>query len=307
MTNNNWQDEFDSWIEQGTSKSTRRGYARDVAYFSTWLGTHYKESLTYPVRVERVLQFCLFHINPGSPSPLKLSTVRRYLASLSVSHSEHGVNSPTQHPKVKMLLRRAKAAKNETPNKKAAITLNILEQLIATCDNSLIGVRDKAILLVGFASGGRRRSELSNLQMRDLQSVDDGYLITLRQSKTDQHLTGHTVPLKGQAAVALKAWLVMSGIRAGRVFRGVKPDRSFYDSITGNSINVMVKARIKSMGLNPNNYGAHSLRAGFLTEATRQGINLTEAMHLSGHKSIEIAQGYCRSITINQNQASELL
>ena len=306
MATHNWQAAFDNWIEQGTSKSTRRGYARDVAYFSNWLDTHHNEHLTYPVSVERVLQFCLYHIDAQSPSPLKLTTVRRYLASLSVSHAEHGVTSPTQHPKVKMLLRRAKAAKNETPTKKAAITLDILEQLIATCDDSVIGLRDKAILLVGFASGGRRRSELVNLNMDDLNVVEDGYLITIHKSKTDKQLRGHTVPLKGQAAVALKAWVVRSGIRDGAVFRGVKPDKTFFDSITGDSINKMVKARIKKIGLNEAEFGAHSLRAGFLTEATRQGINLTEAMHLSGHKSIEVAQGYCRTSGTFDNKASHL-
>ena len=304
--NNNWQD-YAHWIESGTSKSTRRGYMRDVKYFGTWLHTHFSEALTYPVAIERVIQFCLFHIDSQCPTPLKLSTVRRYLASLSVSHAEHGVSSPTQHPKVKILLRRAKLAKNEVANKKAAITLDILEKLIATCDETLIGVRDKAILLVGFASGGRRRSELVNLHMRDLKCVDDGYLITIRKSKTDKHMTGHTVPLKGHAATALKAWIVMSGIREGAVFRGVKPDRSFYESISGNSINVMVKKRIKLIGLNADEFGAHSLRAGFLTEATRQGINLTEAMMMSGHKSIEVAQGYCHSTQVLENEASRLV
>jgi len=306
MKNDNWQDDFERWIESGTSKSTRRGYARDVKYFATWLDKQFNAPLTYPVSVERVIQFCLFHIDSHCPTPLKLSTVRRYLASLSVSHAEHGVSSPTQHPKVKILLRRAKLAKNEVANKKAAITLVILEQLITTCDDSLIGVRDKAILLVGFASGGRRRSELVNLHMRDLKCVDDGYLITIRKSKTDKHMTGHTVPLKGQAATALKAWMMMSGIREGAVFRGIKPDRTFYDAISGNSINVMVKKRIKLIGLDEKEFGAHSLRSGFLTEATRQGINLTEAMMMSGHKSLNIAQGYIRENEVLENKASYL-
>ncbi|VAW71862.1 hypothetical protein MNBD_GAMMA12-1798 [hydrothermal vent metagenome] len=306
MENKHWQDDFDRWIEQGTSSSTRRAYAHDVKYIATWLDTHFNEALTYPLSIERILQFCLFHIDAQSPKPLKLSTLRRYLVSLSVSHAEHGLTSPSNHPKVKLLLRRARLAKNETPVKKAAITLDILERLLKTCDDSLMGVRDKAILLVGFASGGRRRSELSQLQMQDLKLTEDGYLITIRKSKTDKTLAGHTVPLKGQAAIALKEWIIKSGIREGTVFRGLKPNRTFYSSLSGHSINVMVKARVKRIGLNEKDFGAHSLRAGFLTEATRQGINLTEAMYLSGHKSIVVAQGYCRASEVTNNKASQL-
>lgn len=309
MTNKQttWEQEFNNWIDKGTSSSTRRARKRDVRYFWNWLKMHHHEDEVYPARVEHILQFCLYHIKEDSPYPLKLSTVRRYLDSLSVIHSEQGLQSPTQNPKVKMLLRRAKAAKKEKPNKKAAITLDILKALIETCDDSLIGIRDKAILLMGFASGGRRRSEITQFHTENLQLVDDGYLITIHKSKTDQQCEGQTVPVFGEAACALKTWLLKSGLRQGPLFRGIKPNDLFYKGISGRTINLIVKRRITLIGLNPDEFGAHSLRAGFLSESSYQGINLTEAMMLSGHKSIKTAQGYCRDNQFTHNKASHLL
>ena len=308
MKNNTitWEQDFESWIKKGISPSTRRARKRDVCYFWQWIKEHHHEKERYPATVEQVLRFCLYHIKDNSPYPLKLSTVRRYLGSLSVKHSEQGLQSPTQNPKVKILLRRVKSAKKEKANKKAAITLSILKSLTNTCDDSLMGIRDKAILLVAFASGGRRRSEIINFNIKDLMLVEDGYLITIHKSKTDQIAEGKTVPIFREAARALKTWLIKSGLRKGALFRGIKPDNTFNQSISGRTINLIVKRRITLIGLNPDDYGAHSLRAGFLSESSHQGINLTEAMMLSGHKSIKIAQGYCRDNELKYNKASHL-
>jgi len=306
-TTTKWQQDYDRWIEDGISASTRRAYKRDIAYYWSWIKEHHNEDICYPASSDAVLQFCLYHIDINSPYPLKLSTLRRYLASLSVAHKELGHPSPTTNPKVKMLLRRARAAKQEQLNKKAAITLDILQALIATCDDSLTDLRDKAVLLVGFAAGGRRRSEIVSIQLDDLKLIQEGYTLTIRRSKTDQLGDGHTVPLYGKAAVALKTWLVKSGIRKGPLFRGIKPNNDLYDAISPRTINLIVKRRIKMIGLNPESFGAHSLRAGFITESSVQGINLTEAMMLSGHKSIKVAQGYCRETNLQTNKASRLI
>jgi len=100
--------------------------------------------------------------------PLAMPTLRRYLISVSVAHAEHGVPSPTHDVKVKLLLRRAAAVKLHVPHQKAAISIDILNKLIATCGDSIRDSRDKAVLLAGFASGGRRRSELVNMRIADL-------------------------------------------------------------------------------------------------------------------------------------------
>jgi len=289
-----WQSDYAQWLEQGTAPSTRRAYQRDVTYFWQWVHHHLDPTLTYPISAEGVLQFCLYHLDPHSPTPLKVATLRRYLASVSVAHVEAGVASPLQDKRIRLLLKKVKAAKQERPVKKRAITDPILDQLLAACDNSLHGIRDRAILLVGMKSGGRRRQELAQLRVDDLTPIEDGYDLTIRQSKTDQTCEGHTVPLTGDTAQALRAWLMQSGIRTGYLFRGIKSDGRVYDSITGRTINNIVKRRIQRIGLDPDQFGAHSLRAGFITSATLAGMSIYEAVKYSGHKDIETAQGYVR-------------
>ena len=289
-----WQADFDKWIENGTAKSTRRAYDRDIKYFFSWLAGNLSLKETYPVTPEVVIQFCLYHLAGNSPRRLKVSTLRRYLASVSVAHKEAGFASPTTNDQVKLLLKRAKSARIERPQQKAAITRDILDKMLVTCDNTLIGVRDRALLLVAFCSGGRRRSEIANLTTYDITKTEDGYLITLAKSKTDQDADGFSVPLMGDAALALKQWLLKSGIREGNLFRGIKSDLTLYESITGNSIYKIVKKRIKLIGLDETLYGAHSLRAGFITESVNNGKTIYETMQYSGHRDPETAQSYVR-------------
>lgn len=235
---NSWQDTYASVIEAGTAKSTRRAYARDVRYFWTWSKLALQQDVHYPVSEETVIRFVLDHIGHMSPAlekqlikegskrtagSLKIPTLRRYLASLSIAHQEAGVDSPTFSPKVKILLRRARRSQSDNrANKKAAITKPILEAMLATCDDSLSGVRDRALLLVGFTSGGRRRDEIAHLRIEDLRKVDEGYILHVRLSKTDQSGKGFDVPIMGMAAQALNAWLVRSGLRSGILFRGIR-------------------------------------------------------------------------------------
>ena len=289
-----WKADFDKWIEQGTAKSTRRAYDRDIKYFWSWIDEHLSLKESYPVTPEVMIQFCLYHLSEDSPRRLKVSTLRRYLASVSVGHKEAGFASPATNDQVKLLLKRAKSARVERPQQKAAITRDILDMMLSTCDETLIGVRDRALLLVAFCSGGRRRSEIANLMTNDITKTKDGYLITLAKSKTDQKAEGLSVPLSGDGATALKQWLLKSGIREGHIFRGIKSDLTLYPGITGNSIYKIVKKRIKLIGLDEMLYGAHSLRAGFITESVNSGKTIYETMQYSGHRDTDTIQTYVR-------------
>lgn len=102
------------------------------------------------------------------------------------------------------------------------------------------------------------------------------------------------MPVIGVAALALKQWLLKSGIREGNIFRGIKSDLTLYDGITGNNIYKIVKKRIKMIGLDKALYGVHSLRAGFITESVKNGKTIYETMQYSGHRDPETAQSYIR-------------
>lgn len=161
--------------------------------------------------------------------PLKLSTVVQRVAVLSTAHKLKRLANPCELPSVRTLLSRARRAavkRGERPTKKTAITRAELEAMLATCDDSLEGLRDRALLCFGFASGGRRRSEIAAADMRDLRKVgEDGYIYRLEYSKTQQAgVTADSTPDKpilGRSAEALAAWLHAAGISEGAIFRRI--------------------------------------------------------------------------------------
>lgn len=303
-----WQSRYDALIESGIATNTRRAYRDDVVRFWKWVQVNTSLTPHYPVDVDVVIEYILAHLPPESGSPLKISTLKRYLSSLSIAHQKQGVASPIADPKVQLLLRRARCAlANQRPHKKAAATLSVLKKLLATCDDSLHGVRDRALLLVGFAAGGRRRSELAAIGVQHLERLPDSYLLHIHRSKTDPGGEGLIVPVTGEAARALSTWLLRSGIRDDRVFRGILPDGTLNSGIDGRSIARMVQAHARRAGLDATLFGGHSLRSGFITEAANQGVPLQVAMQLSGHKTLNIAQGYYRASALTQHPAADLL
>jgi len=119
-----------------------------------------------------------------------LATVRHRVAVLSTAHRLKQATNPCEQPAIRTVLSRAARAavkRGERPRKKTAITLPELEALLATCDDSLEGIRDRALLCFGFASGGRRRSEIAAADLRDLRRIGEaGYIYRLEHSKTQQ-------------------------------------------------------------------------------------------------------------------------
>jgi len=115
-----------------------------------------------------------------------------------------------------------------------------------------------------------------------------------------------TVPLVGEPASALRAWLTASGITEGLVFRGIRRNGSLNSAITGKTIGEIVQKRARLAGFDAAAFGGHSLRAGFLTEAVNQGVPLLQAMQFTGHKTLAVAQGYYRHAELQQDRAARL-
>lgn len=153
--------------------------------------------------------------------------MRHRVAVLSTAHRLKQVTNPCEQPAIRTVLSRAARAavkRGERPRKKTAITLPELEALLATCDDSLEGIRDRALLCFGFASGGRRRSEIAAADLRDLRRIGEaGYIYRLEHSKTQQAgVTATSTPDKpvlDRAGLALQDWLEASRITEGAIFR----------------------------------------------------------------------------------------
>ena len=254
-------------IQEGTSPSTLRAYKEDRDRFWKYVEKQFGLEEHYPVDIKIILAFILDHLEGEQVQKLKISTIKRYLSSLAIAHQELGYTSPVTHPQVKLTIKRARRAfKNQQPVQKLAATTDIIRELVATCDDTLHGIRNRALILVGFGAGGRRRDELASLDMEDVKPSSDGnYMIHIRSSKTDQEGEGFTVPVTGSSASALKAWLDASGITEGKVFRGIKRNGDLMPNISGRTICRIVQKAADYAGFNSSLFGAHSLRAGFIT------------------------------------------
>nr|CAD6437787.1 integrase [Rhizobium sp. Q54] len=207
--------------------------------------------------------------------------------------------------------RRRKSAK--------AVTGDVLAKLLATCgDHSLRDLRDRAILMVAFASGGRRRSEVAGLRVEQLTvepaiEVADGpplpsLAIHLGRTKNSGANQDEVVYLTGRPVDALNAWLVAARIDSGSVFRAI--DRWGHVSrraLDPKAVNDIVKQRVAMAGLEPGEFSAHGLRSGYLTEAADRGIALPEAMEQSRHRSVQQAASYYNHATRRNGRASRIL
>ena len=332
------EDAVRALLKEGESANTRRSYAGALRYWAAWFRLRYRQSITLPVPVPAVLQFLVDHVErtaedgtlihelptaiddalveggfKGAPGAPALNTVLHRLSVLSKAHQMRDVTNSVRDPAVQELvrrIRRAYAARGALPSRKPALTTTPLEALLATCTDGLIGVRDRALLLFAFSSGGRRRSEVSAAVVENLVKVDDQtFVYRLGHSKTDQTGTDHNVnadkPIVGPAAEALTAWLDASGVRSGKIFRRIRKTKAV-EPLSGQAVWLIVKRRAQLARLE-GDYGAHSLRSGFVTEAGRQNVPLGEAMALTGHRSVQTVMRYFQTGVVQQTRAANLM
>jgi integrase len=325
-------------LKEGESPNTVRSYASALRYWAAWFRLRYRAALALPVPVPAVLQFLVDHVqrssdagalvhdlppaidhalvNGGFKAALgapALNTVLHRLSVLSKAHQMRDVINPTRDPAVQELvrrIRRAYAARGDRPDRKTALTKDPLEAMLATCTDGLMGIRDRALLLFGFASGGRRRSEIANAVMENLVKIDDQtYLYRLTHSKTDQAGTEHNTdadkPIVGVAAGALTSWLQASGVTTGAIFRRIRKTKAV-EPLSGQAVGLIVKRRAQLAALE-GDFGAHSLRSGYVTEAGRQNVPIKEAMGLTGHRSLITFMRYFQTGAVQQSQAANLL
>jgi integrase len=208
-------------------------------------------------------------------------------------------------------IRRAYAQRGDAPAAKTALTRGPLEAMLATCTDGLMGIRDRALLLFAFSSGGRRRSEVAKANMAQLVKIDpETYLFRLVHSKNQQSGAAQDPdadkPITGPAAHALAAWLEASGIQSGPIFRRIRGRLVTDEPLSGQAVWLIVKRRAPLAGLD-GDYGAHSLRSGFVTESGRQNVPLKDAMALTGHRSVQTFLRYFQPGNVQRSAAAHLL
>ena len=325
-------------LAEAAAANTTRSYASALRYWAGWHAARYGIELALPVPEAAVLQFVVDHVVRRSvegeltwelppsvdqalvaaglkakPGPWTLSTVRHRVAVLSTAHRLKQLPNPCEQPAVRTVLSRAGRAavkRGERPRKKTAITLIELEAMLVTCNDTLEGLRDRALLCFAFASGGRRRSEVAAADMRDLRRIGpQGYIYRLEYSKTQQAgVTASSTPDKpvlDRAALALEDWLTAADITEGAIFRRLWKHR-LGPALSPAAVGEIVQRRARLAGLE-GDFGGHSLRSGFVTEASRQGVSLPAIMQLTEHRAVSSVIGYFQTGGAADNPAARLL
>ena len=304
-----WQQLVDharGYAAASKAPATLRAYRCDLADFTDWCAQHGAEPL--PATPATIALYLTSLADAGA----KVSTIRRRVASLSQAHQLASVGPPpTADPVVKATLAGIRRALGTAPEQKTAAVTPELRRLLATCDSSTAaGLRDAALLLVGFA-GGFRRAELVALDADDVDEVADGLRVTVRRSKTDPEAVGREVGIPWGSHVdscpvrALRAWREVAGAGAGPLFRAVdRHDHVAAARLTPQSVALVVKRACRRAGMDPRTYAGHSLRAGLATSAAQGGAPERAIMRQTGHRSAEVLRRYIRAGTLFEENAA---
>ncbi|NTG91013.1 site-specific integrase [Agrobacterium rhizogenes] len=336
--------------QQGMGENTLRALSSDLGYLEAWSALATGAPLPWPAPEALLLKFVAHHLwdpaeraadpNHGMPmeveaglraegflrvdGPHAPDTVRRRLTSWSILTRWRGLIGFFAAPSLKSALRlavRANARPRQRKSKKA-VTGDILGKLLATCaGDRLVDVRDRALLLTAFASGGRRRSEVADLRIEDLVDEEPVHAdprssaspllpcltIGLGRTKTTTVEDQAHVILIGRPVDALKQWLAEAKIETGPIFRRIDQWGNIDGrALTPQSVNLVLKTRCKQAGLDSEAFSAHGLRSGYLTEAANRGVPLQEAMQQSLHKSVTQAASYYNNAERKNGQAARL-
>jgi len=282
-------------VEDATPPNTRRAYARDWDRFTSWCAENGASDL--PAEAEVLAAYAQALAEAGK----KIPTIERALAAISVAHRLAGHEpSPTTHKAVRKVVNAQRRLRKTRQRQVSPLVVDHLLRLVDELPDGTGGLRDRAILLLGFA-GAFRRSELVSLDVEDIEEVPEGIRILLRVSKTDQEGRGHQVAIPfGENPTtcpvkALRAWLEAAGIRSGPVFRKVdRHGRVGGKRLSPQSVALIVKRATRLAGYDPGNFAGHSLRSGLATAAAAAGKSERVIMKQTRHRSVTQVRKYIR-------------
>lgn len=275
--------------------ATERAYRADWLVFSGWCKRAGRSAL--PASAESVELFLVSEQEGGAA----LGTLRRRISGIRAAHRGAGLPVPVMTGANKLLHEWARDGRGRA-RPKAALTVEQLGLLLAQCDTTAPrGLRDRALLLLGFASA-LRRGELAALDLADVRMERRGLELSIGRSKTDQAGEGRTVAVWRVARPdldpvrAVQEWIRVRGRWAGPLFTRWRGPVALRERIAGEVVHDLVQRCAVAAGLDGERFGAHSLRAGFVTAAIRGGAPLPAIMGATGHKSIRTLSGYYRPV-----------
>lgn len=297
------QEKAKGYALNSKAANTLRAYRADWRRFTSWCDERQLRAL--PAAPETVAMFAA-----ELAGAEKASTLQRRMSAIAEAHRAAGFESPTRAGIVQNVLAGVRRAHGSAQEGKAALLTQDILVMVATCDENLAGLRDRALILLGFA-GAFRRGELVALQVEDLAFTSNGMVVTVRRSKTDQEGQGTKKGIPFGASErscpvhAVRKWLEASRLSSGPVFRGVNRwGQVQLTPLSDRAVALIVKKLATAAGLNPKLYAGHSLRAGLATQAAMNGVEERLIQNQTGHKSVAVLRRYIRDGNLFKNNAA---
>lgn len=291
------------YIQNSKSKNTQKSYAADWQHFTDWCKANHRSSL--PADAGTI---CLYLSELATTH--KYSTLRRRLSSINQAHRFKKYLPPSRQIEVQALMEGIKREIGSRQEPKKALMLQVLPDLISKIDTTtLIGIRDKAILLLGFALASRR-SELVAINLEDLQVNEFGMDVHIKESKTknDDLVKGVVFTHNEFCPVtAIQNWVQEGGITSGALFRSIDRHGNVKERLSDKSVATIVKKYIEELGMDTKDFAAHSLRSGLSTSAAMMGMTDIAIMKQTGHKTREMVDRYVQAGLRYKNNASSIL
>jgi len=292
------------YVESGLrgAANTVRAYAGDWQRFTAWCRAQQFEALPAPVAA--LAGFLTELADAGK----KVATIQRHAAAIAKAHELAGLDSPTADKQIKVLLKGIAREKKTRIKQAAAFSLATFKRTIKSIDVSTpTGLRNRALLLLGF-TGAFRRSELEALNLEDLAFDEEGLIVALAKSKTNQlgQAEEKAIFYSPDPALcpirSLQAWLRVLGRAEGCVFVSLRKNNQLTTRrLTTKYINLITQQYLGR------DYTAHSLRASFVTVSKLNGADDSKVMNQTKHKTSAMIRRYTRLDNVRQhNSAKEL-
>jgi integrase len=297
------------YVQKAKAPRTLKAYDSDWADFERFCQWHRFERL--PARPETIGLYLSWLADAGR----KPATLSRRLAAISKRHAACGLDSPTamRHACVKEVWDGIRRDKGTAQTQKAPAVTDYLKRMLEQVPSSLIGIRDRAMLLNGFAAA-LRRAELVALEVEDISFVPEGLILTIRRSKTDQNAVGEKIAIHSGQTLntcpvrALKDWLTAADIRSGPIFRPVnRYGRIRPQALTDQVVALSVKRYAEAAGLDSSLFSGHSLRAGLATSAAIAGANERRIQDQTRHKSVAMVRRYIRDGSLFRDNVTAVI
>ncbi len=306
----------DALAKRSVAENTRRSYKSDWESWEAFCGVHGFTPLPADPEQVRLYLTQLTQFAGRKGGKLKPRTAQRHLAAIAAAHRSQDIAFDTQHPVLRRLMDGIRRAFGARQVGAPALRHEDITEICKTFRPDIHSVRNKAIILLGFA-GGFRRSEIVALNVEDIAFDKGGLVITLKRSKTDQEGKGRTVAIVPGATpptcpvAAVKAWLRAAKIEDSGNSALFYPVNRWgaveLNRLSDKAVDRIVKSACRTAGLKEKGYSAHSLRAGHVTEALGRGADRASVKRQTGHASDAMIDRYAREADLFNNNSSEHL